>query len=53
MDGCLLKKEGLGTIFSEFGWVKTLLNWVNSEQHSSYLSVVRTLEGPKSGPISF
>ena len=43
------KEEGLVTIFSECGFVKTLLNWYNNEQHISYLSEVRVLLGPISG----
>ena len=47
------KEDGLVTIFSECRFVKTLLNWYNNEQHISYLSKVRALLGPISGPISF
>ena len=47
------KEEGFVTISSECGFVKTLLNWYNNEQHISYLSKVRALLGPISGPISF
>ena len=47
------KEEGLVTISSECGFIKILLNWYNNEQHISYLSKVRALLGPISGPISF
>ena len=39
------KREGLVIISSECGFVKTLLNWYNNEQHISYLSKVRALLG--------
>ena len=42
------KEEELETVFSKFGCVKTLSNWCNSEQHISYLSVLRALEASKS-----
>ena len=47
------KEEGLVTISSGCGYVKTLLNWYNNEQHISYLSKERALVRPISGPISF
>ena len=34
------KENGLITILSGFGLVKTLLNWSNNEQHISYLFII-------------
>ena len=46
------KENGLVTIMSGFGLVKTLLNWSNNKQHISYLFEMSALVGPRNGTTS-